>query len=399
MSITSDDDYLRGPDGRPLVDRYGRPIRRRPRHTDATVSGGHGAVHSPERRPTSPSVPPRGIEEHRRRMGESDPYGSLSDQASSQPYWGDPPGPVGPSGPIRPSRPGSEPSRRRWRSSGRRRGLLSGWWRKLRALVGVLFLVAIGTLVWVDLHLHRVDALENYAGRPSGGSGSNWLLVGSDSREGLSEDQQAKLATGGDTGGGRTDSIIVAHVPLLGKATMVSIPRDSYVDIPGYGKNKVNAAFALGGPKLLQRTVEQATGLRINHYAEIGFGGFASVVDAVGGVNICVEQPMDDPLAGINVQPGCQKFDGPTALGFVRSRHSMDDGDIGRARNQRTFLAALVKKAISPGTFMNPFRFFPFVSRMSDSFTVDKHDHVWDLARLGIGLGRSPETKSIPIAS
>ena len=454
MNTTSDDDYLRGPDGRPIVDRYGRPIRRRSgKNTAASSNGADGGGYrheansrrtgssradgsrvdysggssparhekheyqhfraqpgpassraryqseqsertdspqSPRRRDEqcsgqyasssrrySQPLPPRGIEEHNRRTG-----------APSYPPAG--------------SRP-SGPSRgHRWLSSATSRGRrwrLSGWGRKLGALLGVLILVALGTMVWVDLRLHRVDALANYGGRPSGGSGTNWLLVGSDSRDGLSEDQQAELSTGGDTGGGRTDSIILVHIPFVGKATMVSIPRDSYVDVPGHGKDKVNASYALGGPQLLQQTVEQATGLRIDHYAEIGFGGFAGVVDAVGGVKICVEQPMDDPLAGINLQPGCQKLDGPTALGFVRSRHSMDDGDIGRARNQRTFLAALVKKALSPTTFLNPFRFFPFVSRMADSFTVDKHDHVWNLARLGIGLGMSPRTETIPIAS
>lgn len=426
MNTTSDDDYLRGPDGRPIVDRYGRPIRRRSRKDAAGSKGSSPARHekheyqhfyaqpgpaspraehrggqaegadTPQRphrpggrrpedytsgsRASSQPMPPRGIEEHNRRTG-----------APTYPAGGAPNYPPAGSRPSEKSRP-SGPSRgRRW--------LLSGWGRKLGALLGVLILVVLGTMVWVDLRLHRVDALANYGGRPSGGSGTNWLLVGSDSRDGLSEDQQAELSTGGDTGGGRTDSIILVHIPFVGKATMVSIPRDSYVDVPGHGKDKVNASYALGGPQLLQQTVEQATGLRIDHYAEIGFGGFAGVVDAVGGVKICVEQPMDDPLAGINLQPGCQKLDGPTALGFVRSRHSMDDGDIGRARNQRTFLAALVKKALSPTTFLNPFRFFPFVSRMTDSFTVDKHDHVWNLARLGIGLGMSPRNETIPIAS
>ncbi|WP_296105911.1 LCP family protein [uncultured Corynebacterium sp.] len=451
MNTTSDDDYLRGPDGRPIVDRYGRPIRRRSgRNTAASSNGAGGGTHlheadsrragsnrpdeshinysgansptrhekheyqhfyaqpgpassrakyheerserdsAPQRphrrderhpgdyasnsRRYSQPMPPRGIEEHNRRTG-----------APSYPAKG------GRNYPPAGSRPSDTSRGRRWR--------FSGWGRKLGALLGVLILVALGAMVWVDLRLHRIDALTNYGGRPSGGSGTNWLLVGSDSRDGLSEDQQAELSTGGDTGGGRTDSIILVHIPFVGQATMVSIPRDSYVDVPGHGKDKVNASYALGGPQLLQQTVEQATGLRIDHYAEIGFGGFAGVVDAVGGVTICVEQPMDDPLAGINLQPGCQKLDGPTALGFVRSRHSMDDGDIGRARNQRTFLAALVKKALSPTTFLNPFRFFPFVSRMTDSFTVDKHDHVWNLARLGIGLGLSPRNETVPIAS
>src|SRR5699024_2560646 len=104
----------------------------------------------------------------------------------------------------------------------------------------------------------------------------------------LTEDQQATLNTGGDVGDGRTDTIVLMHVSDSGKSTMVSIPRDSYVPIPGHGTDKINAAFAIGGPQLLVQTVEGATGLRIDHYAEIGFGGFAGVVDAVGGVKLCL---------------------------------------------------------------------------------------------------------------
>ncbi|MDK7117442.1 LCP family protein, partial [Lactobacillus gasseri] len=93
-----------------------------------------------------------------------------------------------------------------------------------------------------------------------------------------------------------------------------------FVDIPGNDKNKINAAFAFGGPQLLIDTVEKNTGIHIDHYAEIGFGGFAGVVDAVGGIEMCPEEAIDDPLAGLNIQAGCQKFDGAGALGYVRTR-------------------------------------------------------------------------------
>ena len=112
---------------------------------------------------------------------------------------------------------------------------------------------------------------------------------------------------------------------------MVSIPRDSYVEIPGYGSDKINAAFVEGGAPLLAQTVEQATGLRMDHYAEIGFDGFAVMVDAVGGVTMCPAEPIDDPLAGINLPAGCQELDGRSALGYVRyachpARRSGPDG-------------------------------------------------------------------------
>ena len=115
---------------------------------------------------------------------------------------------------------------------------------------------------------------------------------------------------------------------------MVSIPRDSYVPIPGHGEDKINAAFALGGAPLLAQTVEQATGLRLDHYAEIGFDGFAEMVDAVGGVTMCLPEPISDPLAGIDLPAGCQELDGRSALGYVRTR-ATPRADLDRMTNQR----------------------------------------------------------------
>ena len=149
-------------------------------------------------------------------------------------------------------------------------------------------------------------------------------MVGSDSRADLTPQQQAELSTGGDLGNGRTDTILVVHIPGLGSGeptTMVSIPRDSYVDIPGYGTDKINAAFAEGGAALLAQTVELATGLRLDHYAEIGFAGFGALVDALGGVQVCPDRTDRRP-AGRDRPAGrlSDRSTGPTALGYVRSR-------------------------------------------------------------------------------
>jgi LCP family protein required for cell wall assembly len=177
----------------------------------------------------------------------------------------------------------------------------------------------------------------------------------------MTEAEQQALSTGPDEGGGqRTDSIILVHRSSSGQSSMVSIPRDSYVSIPGHGKNKINAAFALGGPKLLVETVELATGLRIDGFLEIGFGGFAKVVDSLGGVDVCVPFDMNDEKAGIDLKAGCQSLDGPTALGFVRSRYSDPRGDIGRAERQRQFLSAIIKKAATPSTVLLPWRYYGF---------------------------------------
>ncbi len=252
---------------------------------------------------------------------------------------------------------------------------------------------------WLDRSLHRIAVLSDYPERPAAGSGTTWLLVGSDSRQDLSAEQQSDLTTGGDLGTARTDTILVVHVPALGSdtdTTMVSIPRDSYVPIPGYGSDKVNAAFAVGGAPLLAQTVEQATGLRIDHYAEVGFGGFAVVVDALGGVTMCPVEPISDPLAGIDLPAGCQQLDGRSALGYVRSR-ATPRADLDRMVNQRQFMAALLHRAASPAVWLDPWRWFAVPRAAADAVTVADDDHVWDLARLGWALRGSLVTVTVPI--
>lgn len=254
----------------------------------------------------------------------------------------------------------------------------------------------IGSVLYLDRSLNRVDALADYPGRVADTPGTNWLLVGSDSRTGLTPEQEQQLSTGGELDSQRTDTIIIVHIPRSGNPTMVSIPRDSYVPIPGNGRDKINAAFSIGGPQLLVRTVEEATGLRMDHYAEIGFGGFAGVVDALGGVDLCVPYPIDDPLAGVNLQPGCQELTGPQALGFVRSR-ATPLADLDRMNNQRTFMSALLKQATSIGTLLNPFRLWPLVSQTSATIQVDDGDHLWNLAGLAWAMRSGPITAAVPI--
>ena len=258
---------------------------------------------------------------------------------------------------------------------------------------------ALGGALWLETALHRQTVLTDYPGRPSAGQGSTWLLVGSDSRQGLTAEQQEALATGGDTGNGRTDTILLVHVPALWSGTpttMVSIPRDSYVPIPGYGRDKINAAFSMGGAPLLAQTVEQATGLRIDHYAEIGFGGFAALVDGLGGVTVCPIESIDDPLAGINLPAGCQRLAGRDALGYVRSR-ATPRADLDRMVDQRQFMAALLHRAASPAVWLNPWRWYTVPHATVGALTVDRDDHVWDLAWLGWALHGSTTTLTVPI--
>ncbi|MFI5714952.1 LCP family protein [Nocardia sp. NPDC051750] len=260
----------------------------------------------------------------------------------------------------------------------------------------VLVTALVYAVVTLDGSLTRVDALGDYEDRVGNTAGTNWLLVGSDSRAGLSDEQAQGLATGGEVGDARTDTIILVHIPPSGRTTLISLPRDSYVSIPGYGQDKLNAAFAFGGPQLLTQTVEIATGLRIDHYGEIGFAGFAGVVDGLGGIDVCVPQPINDPLAGIDLPAGCQELSGPQALGFVRSRATAL-ADIDRMNNQRLFLSALLEKATSPATLANPFALWSMASNTAGSLTVDSGDHIWDLARLGWALRGDTLATSVPV--
>jgi LCP family protein required for cell wall assembly len=177
---------------------------------------------------------------------------------------------------------------------------------------------------------------------------------------------------------------------------MVSIPRDSYLEIPGHGSDKVNAAFAIGGAPLLAQTVGRATGIRLDHYAEIGFGGFADVVDAAGGVTMCLPEPINDPLAGIDLPAGCQKLDGRNALGYVRSR-ATPRADLDRMVNQRAFMSALLHRAASPAVWLNPLRWYPLAHSLTGALTVDDGDHIWDLVRLSWALRGSMVTTTVPI--
>ncbi|MGI5163596.1 LCP family protein [Spirillospora sp. CA-253888] len=284
------------------------------------------------------------------------------------------------------------PPRGRARRRGRR------WPKILLALLVVLLLLIVGGYFYLDSRLKREAVLEDYPGRVADTPGTNWLIVGSDSREGLTAADRKRMATG-KAEGRRTDSMMLLHYGD-GGTTLVSLPRDSYVPIPGRGSNKLNAAFAFGGPKLLVQTVERATGVRIDHYAEIGFGGFVGVVDAIGGVEMCLKRPMKDPKAGLNLPAGCQDLDGAKALGYVRTRAG-GRADLDRVERQRQFFGALMKRSTSPGVLLNPFRSVPLAMNATSNFLVDENDHLLDLTRMMWAMrgvtGGDGVTTTVPI--
>lgn len=257
----------------------------------------------------------------------------------------------------------------------------------------------VGAAAWLDTALQRTAAFSDYADRPGPGRGTTWLLVGTDSRADLTPQEQQDLSTGGDIGDGRTDTVLLVHLPGPGSespATVVSLPRDSYVTIPGYGEDKINAAYTLGGAALLTRTVEQATGLRLDHYLEIGFGGFAALVDALGGVTLCPDEPIDDPLAGLNLQAGCQQLAGAAALGYVRSR-ATPRADLDRMAHQRLFLSALLARIADPVVWLNPLRWYAVPHAAAHAVTVDDGSGVVDLAALGWALRGATTMQTVPI--
>ncbi len=289
------------------------------------------------------------------------------------------PGPGGPGG-APPRGPYPAPGAGPRRSGG----------RTLRRVLVVLLAVVVlwaGSMAWAVSSawdsVNKVPATPTSTRAPDG-AGSNVLLVGSDSRQGLTAAERNRLGTG-QAEGARTDSIMLLHLGG-GDPTLLSIPRDSYVDIPGNGKNKINAAYSIGGPKLLATTIEQSTGLRVDGFMEIGFGGFATVVDSVGGVRMCLKAPMQDEKAHIDLPKGCQVLGGSDALGYVRARYSDPEGDLGRVKRQREFLGALMGKIATPANVLLPWRLHSLGTSVGAALTVGKDDSIVETARAFLGL-------------
>jgi LCP family protein required for cell wall assembly len=296
-----------------------------------------------------------------------------------------------PGGPATPG--GSPGGARRWFGRvGRPRFKLRYLW--ILVLLWLVYLVAVPIFAWNNVS--QVNAFP--AGkRPADTPGTNYLIVGSDSRQGLSAAQRKQLHTGDDSGQ-RTDTIMLLH-DGSGPSLLMSIPRDTLVPIPGHGTTKINAAFAYGGPKLLIQTVESLTGIRIDHYVEIGFGGFVNVVDSVGGITICPSHTMNDKLANLHVKKGCQHADGRVALAYARSRHADPKlGDIARGGQQRQVVNAVGHKALSPWTFLNPFRYWSLMMSAADSIKVDKGLNVVDMGRFAWGMTHAKLNCVVPIS-
>jgi LCP family protein required for cell wall assembly len=266
-------------------------------------------------------------------------------------------------------------------------------------LLLILWLVGVPAYAWTQIV--RVDAAP--AGqRPADQPGKTFLLVGSDSRAGLSKAEQKRLGTG-STGGQRTDTIMIVYLPPGGKPALISVPRDSYVDIPKNGKNKINAAYAFGGPELLVQTVEQNTGLRMDGYMEIGFGGFVNIIDALGGIRMCLPSAINDHDSHIDLPKGCQTLNGTEALGYVRMRKADPLGDLGRVKRQREMLAAVASKAASPATVLNPVRYWKFNMAVAEAIKLGRDTSLPEALWLAYAMkrvsGGDGLTLTVPMSS
>ena len=304
-------------------------------------------------------------------------------------------GPGHPRPPQRPMPPG-------------RRGVLRRRVRTAIVVASALVMAVTGT-AWglyrdVTAGITTTDVI---AGGGDGGD-QNILLVGVDSRTDaqgrpLPPEVQRMLSSGPDTGVLNSDTIILLHVPEGGgAATAFSIPRDAYVHIPGYRRDKINAAYpvtkaraaerlvaegvrdparveaesAQQGRSTLIRAVEDLTGQTIDHYAEVNLLGFHNLTTAIGGVDVCLRAPVDDPLSGARLPAGRQTISGTDALAFVRQRHGLPDGDLSRIRRQQVFLAAVADKILAGGTLTDPARLGALVEVAQQSLVIDEG---WDL--------------------
>ena len=261
------------------------------------------------------------------------------------------------------------------------------WVTWLTSVVGAVVLVtSTGSWVMATYYDSKIGRLIGLTGLSGDSTGPlTILIVGSDSREGLSLEEARQLGTGtaaNSSTGQRSDTMMLLHIAADRKsATVVSLPRDSYVTIPAYtddqgnkhpaSKNKLNAAYALGGAPLLIETVKNETGLSIDHYVEVGFAGVVNMVDALGGVDVCVPSAVDDWRSGLKLDAGKTHVDGLMGLAYVRARYIDPTADIGRMQRQQRFLGSMFQEATKAQVLLNPAKLNAFLGAALDSVKID----------------------------
>jgi LCP family protein required for cell wall assembly len=353
-----------------------------PGSTGSRSGGGGGAAAPPRQPQLRRPQPPGGA------YGEPQSRGGAYREPPARP-----PRPRPPGGPVTPERP---PRRRRIRI------------RRILAVVALLLVLGVvGSFLYARSIFNRIERVEVSDSLTSASHGTNYLIVGSDSRENVQQEGDAGFNGSEVPGGQRSDTIMVLHLEG-GKVRMLSIPRDLYVDIAGTGdKGKINAAYN-GGPTRLVDTVTQSLGIPIDRYMEVDFVSFAGLVDALGGVTIDFPNPVVDTESGLNIpQAGPVELDGDMALAYVRSRHYTEtiDGrqvedptaDLGRIARQQAFLRVVFDKLSKT---KNPFTLARAASGMSEGLRIDDEMTLFDALRLGWGMrGIEPEPLGLPVSN
>jgi LCP family protein required for cell wall assembly len=280
------------------------------------------------------------------------------------------------------------------------------------AVMAVLLLGACTSLaVYYNAQLgdvDRISALSDDGRRPaevaSAEGAMNILLMGTDNGNNGSSIKE-ELADGEWTPGShRSDTMMILHITQdRDSAYLVSIPRDSYVKIPGYGHDKINAAFSYGGPLLTQRTVEHVTNVRIDHLVMIDWSSFKDLTTALGGVEIHIPETFTDPHNDITWRKGTYNLEGARALQYVRTRYGLTNGDFDRIQRQQNFLRAMLHKLLSQGTVSNPIKLTNVLNVLTDNVTVDETFDPGEMRDLALSLrglrGDNVEYLTAPLGS
>jgi LCP family protein required for cell wall assembly len=267
----------------------------------------------------------------------------------------------------------------------------------VRGAAIILVLALTATAAGAAYFWREIEGLlqrQDLALDPAGGGALNILLVGSDSRENISDPEDVRRF--GSVGGRRADTIILAQViPSKRRGVIVGFPRDLWVSIPGDGRTrrthlaKINSAYGYGQQALID-TVQQITGLPINHYMEVDISGFRHMVDAIGGIDVCVPEPFYDSKLRFRLPQGANHLDGNGALSYVRARHATADGDFGRIKRQQQFLRAVMARVGKPSVLGNPLTVNELARAFASNVTVDQYFALDDMLRFAVQVKRIP---------
>ncbi|WP_221492786.1 LCP family protein [Streptomyces griseoloalbus] len=290
------------------------------------------------------------------------------------------------------------------------------WAMRTVTTLSVVVLASAGighaVITSLDEDIARVDPFRDMKNRPEAGHGMNILLVGTDGRDGIGREEREKYRLGGAPCH-CTDTIMIVHISAdRDRASVVSLPRDSYAETPPHTDRvsgerheghplKLNAAYAEGGPQLTVRTVEKMTRVKIDHYLEVDFTSFMKTVDVLGGVEICTDRRITDSHTGLDLPAGRHTLRGGQALQYVRSRHVDSASDLSRMKRQQHFMASLVERATSSGILLNPMKFRDVTRAVLGSVRADQGFGTDELLDLGRAMRNfspsSSEFTTVPI--